>query len=112
MTRNQVPTHSRKQRQARLCKCPKCNEYPFDSKTADLHHFINRFMSLHEERGRRLFAGLLLAWNGGDDKALGLTAAITGLDPRTITKGLAELQASSLPPLGWSRREGGGRKPK
>jgi hypothetical protein len=66
------------------------------------------FLSLLDERQRRLFAGLesmLLGW-GGDRRM----AEVTGLDAHTIAKGRRELVAGDL--LGEGvRRPGGGRKP-
>jgi hypothetical protein len=90
------------------CPCENCRHYP-DTRTRHLHTLIRRFLSISRERGKRLFAGLVLQWNGKD---MGLTATITGLSPRTIKRGLAELEAGGLQPLSRSRRKGGGRKPK
>jgi len=89
------------------CPCENCRHYS-DAKTRELHALIRRFLSINRERGKRLFAGLVLQWNGKD---MALTAAITGLDPRTIKKGLAELEAGGLQPLSRGRKKGGGRKP-
>ena len=65
------------------------------------------FLSLLDERQRRLFAGLesmLLGW-GGDRRM----AEVTGLDAHTIAKGRRELLEADLLADG-IRRPGGGRK--
>ena len=120
------------------CRCPKCDSHVngrrCEATTYDLHMLTRRFLSLLDERGRRLFAGLLLASHvaatreDGDNedakkakatKALDLTAQITHLTSRTITKGRHELEAGGQRRLGEktehfgpSRRKGGGRPPR
>ncbi len=66
------------------------------------------FMSLLDERQRRLFAGLeALRLGHGGDRAV---AEATGLDPHTIAKGRQELLAHDVL-VGRRRRPGAGRKP-
>jgi hypothetical protein len=64
------------------------------------------FLSVLDEKQRRLFAGLesLRLGRGGDRRI----AAWTGLDPHTVAKGRAELQEHDVQ-LGRVRRPGGGR---
>lgn len=64
------------------------------------------FLSVLDEKQRRLFAGLesLRLGRGGDRRI----AAWTGLDPHTVAKGRAELQAHDVQ-LTRVRRPGGGR---
>lgn len=65
------------------------------------------FMSLLDERQRRLFAGLeALRLGRGGDRAV---AEATGLDPHTIAKGRQELLAHDVL-VDRSRRPGAGRK--
>jgi hypothetical protein len=66
------------------------------------------FMSLLDERQRRLFAGLeALRLGHGGDRAV---AEATGLDPHTIAKGRQELLAHDVL-VDRRRRPGAGRKP-
>ena len=66
------------------------------------------FMSLLDERQRRLFAGLeALRLGHGGDRAV---AEATGLDPHTIAKGRRELLAHDVL-VDRRRRPGAGRKP-
>jgi DeoR/GlpR family transcriptional regulator of sugar metabolism len=61
-----------------------------------------------DERGRRLFAGLLARERGhGGVVAL---ARITGLSRTTIRRGLLELERDGAEPAGRVRGPGGGRK--
>ena len=64
------------------------------------------FLSVLDEKQRRLFAGLesLRLGRGGDRRI----AAWTGLDPHTVAKGRTELQEHDVQ-LGRVRRPGGGR---
>ena len=107
----------RKWRQTHDCVCGECNSLRPDANTQRLDILINCFLATQDERGRRLFAGLFLEWNSGNmgpNAALQLTAAITGLSPRTIQKGLTELKSNEYRDLaddGRARRTGGGRKP-
>jgi DeoR/GlpR family transcriptional regulator of sugar metabolism len=61
-----------------------------------------------DERGRRLFAGLLARQRGhGGVVAL---ARITGLSRTTIRRGLVEVEQDGTPAASRVRRPGGGRK--
>ena len=83
---------------------------PLTLPPARLAAVAHRFVSLLDERQRRLFGGLLslLCGRGGDKRA----AAWLGLHPRTVGKGRRELARGPLAlPHGRARRPGGGRKP-
>jgi hypothetical protein len=97
----------------KVCSCPTCRhkQHP-DDKTRTLHELILRFLCTQNERGRRLFAGLVLQWNDMNEK---LTVQITGLHPHTIRKGLSELSSRDYRKLsdeGRIREEGGGLPPR
>jgi hypothetical protein len=96
-----------------------------NEETLDLHRAINRLMGCADERIRRVIAGLvsrLLRPPPKDEpkepSPLGKTAIITGLSPRTIRRGWDELKSPEFRPTAplfprrYSRRPGGGRKPK
>jgi hypothetical protein len=103
---------TRKRYVEHLCRCPTCRDKGnTDEKTRTKHNLINRFICTQDERGRRLFAGLLLQLNDGDRF---LTTKITGIAPATLIKGLNELSTRDYRKLsdeGRTRIEGGGRKP-
>ena len=81
-----------------------------DAAIAHQHAQINLFLSRLTEPQRRWYAGMLSqAPDGPSDRPLAL---ITGLDPKTIARGRAELAAglpALVPPR--QRRPGGGRQP-
>ena len=100
-------------RQQRLGRQATYIEEPFGAITAtetstpdDVKAAIILFLSVLDEKQRRLFAGLesLRLGRGGDRRI----AEWTGLDPHTVAKGRAELQEHDVQ-LGRVRRPGGGR---
>ena len=79
-----------------------------DSDSNEAKAAVVLFMSLLDERQRRLFAGLeALRLGHGGDRAV---AEATGLDPHTIAKGRQELLAHDVL-VDRRRRPGAGRKP-
>src|SRR3990170_6169124 len=79
-----------------------------DSDSSEAKAAVVLFMSLLDERQRRLFAGLeALRLGHGGDRAV---AQATGLDPHTIAKGRQELLARDVL-VDRRRRPGAGRKP-
>ena len=74
------------------CACPVCRG-PAEHPEKVLHQQINLLMSLMNARQRRLFAAFQAQQMGHG----GITrmAEITGLDRKTIRKGLGELMADS-----------------
>jgi len=84
MTSNPHTTH---------CTCPVCRGQSAHSEKV-LHEQINLLMSLMNPRQRRLFAAFQAQQMGHG----GITrmAEITGLDRKTIRKGLAELTDSDM----------------
>ena len=111
----------RTRRSLHQCCCERCHDEP-GGEVAKLHTFINRFLAILDERGRRLFAGVVFQMNHGLPTKfdrhrewkgrLAQTARITGLRPRTILKGHKEMQEPDLLTRGriGIRKEGGGRK--
>lgn len=100
-------------REQRLGRKAAYVEEPFGAITAtetstpdDVKAAIILFLSVLDEKQRRLFAGLesLRLGRGGDRRI----AEWTGLDPHTVAKGRAELQEHDVQ-LGRVRRPGGGR---
>lgn len=71
-------------------------------------HFLSK--SVLDERGRRLFAGFIARSIGfrGIQKA----ARLTGLDEKTVRRGVRELDKQETIPDSRIRREGGGRRAK
>lgn len=90
------------------CPCDQCRKAP-EGQTAEDHRAINRVLTLLDERGRRLFAGLLVARHGRG--GIELVARVTGLSRNTIRRGVRELYRPPQALLGRVRRPGGGRKP-
>lgn len=89
-----------------VCSCSICRTH-LDSDIVEYHQSINRVVAELDEKGRRLFAGLLASQLGrGGIQRL---AEITGLNRRTIRRGRRELQDLS-PVSGRIRRPGGGRR--
>ena len=90
------------------CECAVC-QAGTDPATTHQHTQINLFLSRLTEPQRRWYAGVLSqAPAGPSDRQLAL---ITGLDPKTIARGRAELAAglpTVVPPR--QRRPGGGRR--
>jgi hypothetical protein len=93
----------------RGCACPVCHAAT-DAATVAHHRQINLFLSRLSEPQRRWYVGLLSqAPDSPSDRQLAL---ITGLDPKTIQRGRAELAqglAEAAPTR--QRRPGGGRPP-
>ena len=87
------------------CECRDCQERPRGG-VAKLHRLLNRLLASGNERVRRLFAGFVAEHVAG---GVSQTARITGLDRKTIAKGIREMRKASGPdePV---RRAGGGRK--
>jgi hypothetical protein len=100
MTPNLPPVHQ--------CACAVC-QAETDPAITRQHTQINLFLSRLTEPQRRWYAGVLSqAPNNPGDRQLAL---ITGLDPKTIARGRAELAAglpTVVPPR--QRRPGGGRR--
>jgi hypothetical protein len=93
----------------RECACPIC-QAASDAATLAHHRQINLFLSRLSEPQRRWYVGLLSqAPDSPSDRHLAL---ITGLDPKTIQRGRAELaQGLAVAPPTRQRRPGGGRLP-
>jgi hypothetical protein len=91
----------------RECACPVC-QAASELTTRAHHQQINLFLSRLTEPQRRWYVGLLSqAADSPSDRQLAL---ITGLDPKTIQRGRAELaQGLADAPLSRLRRPGGGR---
>ncbi len=91
------------------CACAVCRAGS-DPSTAQRHAQINVFLHCLSEPQRRWYAAVLAqAPDHPSDRHLAL---LTGLDPKTIARGRAELAAglpTVLPPR--QRRPGGGRLP-
>jgi len=90
------------------CECRECREHPRGN-VAKQHRLINRLLALGNERIRRMFAGFVAEHVAG---GVSPTAKITGLDRKTIAKGMRELRQSDSDrePSERVRRTGGGRK--
>lgn len=88
-----------------VCGCSICRSRA-DSDTVEYHRCINRVVRELDERGRRLFAGLLASQMGrGGIQRL---VEITGLNRMTIRRGRRELGDEDQI-AGRARRPGGGR---
>jgi len=72
------------------------------------HRAINRVMAELDERGRRLFAGILARQHGHG--GIQSVAKITGLSRTTIGRGLREGEQAQAEFSNRVRRPGGGRK--
>ena len=72
------------------------------------HRAINRVMAELDERGRRLFAGILARQHGHG--GIQQVAEITGLNRMTIRRGLRESERGQAEFSDRVRRPGGGRK--
>jgi hypothetical protein len=72
------------------------------------HRAINRVMAELDERGRRLFAGVLARQRGYG--GIREVAEITGLNRMTIRRGLRESERGQAESSDRVRRPGGGRK--
>lgn len=88
------------------CSCAACQQHPH-SGTARDHRVLNRFVTLLNEKQRRLFLGLLARQQGRG--AIRRLARITGVSRNTIRRGLRELGQRGTSSR--VRRPGGGRRP-
>ena len=89
------------------CCCRACWSRS-DTELVVYHRAINRVMAELDERGRRLFAGILARQHrhGGIQQV----AEITGLNRMTIRRGLGESERGQAKFSDRVRRPGGGRK--
>jgi hypothetical protein len=95
------------EREVHICPCSECRRNP-DSRAALLHAALNRTLSRADEKQQRWTAALeamRLGWGG-----IRRAAKITGLAPKTISRGIQELR-SEKKIEDRVRSEGGGRKP-
>ena len=90
------------------CACPACRQHPRSAIATD-HRLINRLLASADERLRRLFAGFLARQLGRG--GISQLRRISGLDRKTIAKGVQELRQHDQTLTGRIRRPGGGRKP-
>lgn len=91
-----------------VCACPVCRTGG-DRAIVEYHRAINRVLVELDERGRRLFAGLLAKQLGRG--GIQLLSLITGLDRKTVRRGLREIHPRGRSKTDRIRRSGGGRKP-
>jgi hypothetical protein len=89
------------------CRCLDCQRSP-RGEVAQAHQAIHRVLASLNERGRRLFAGLLAQQRGHGGVVA--VATITGMSRTTIRRGLTEIRRADPLPAGRVRRPGGGRK--
>ena len=89
------------------CRCRGCRSRS-DSELVKYHRAVNRVMVELDERGRRLFAGVLARQygHGGIQRAV----EITGLNRMTVRRGLRESERGQAGSSDRVRRPGGGRK--
>ena len=89
------------------CRCRWCRSRS-DAELVAYHRAINRVMAELDERGRRLFAGILARQRGHG--GVQQVAEITGLSRVTIRRGLRESERGQAASSGRVRCPGGGRK--
>jgi hypothetical protein len=89
------------------CRCRGCRSRS-DSELVAYHRAVNRVMTELDERGRRLFAGILARQRGRG--GVQEVAEITGLSRMTIRRGLRESERGQAESSNRVRRPGGGRK--
>lgn len=89
------------------CRCRGCRSRS-DPELVRYHRAINRVMAELDERGRRLFAGVLARQHGRG--GIQRVAEITGLNRMTIRRGLRESERGQAESSDRVRRSGGGRK--
>ncbi len=95
------------QRIVRKCRCLHCQQSPRGVIAQD-HQAINRVLTSLNERGRRLFVGLLAQqWGRGGVVEV---STITGMSRTTIRRGMLEIHRAVPELSGRVRRPGGGRK--
>ena len=95
------------QRKRHVCSCPICQQHPHGAVAAG-HRLINRLLAAADERVRRLLAGFLARQLGSG--GISQLQCISGLDRKTIRRGLRELCQHDELSGGRIRRSGGGRK--
>ena len=89
------------------CRCRGCRSRS-DTELVAYHRAINRVMAELDERGRRLFAGVLARQHGHG--GIQQVSGITGLNRMTIRRGLRESERGQAESSDRVRRPGGGRK--
>jgi hypothetical protein len=89
------------------CCCRGCRSRR-DGELVEYHAAINRVMAELDERGRRLFAGVLARQHGRG--GVQRVAEITGLSRMTIRRGRCETARGQHESPDRVRRSGGGRK--
>jgi DNA-binding phage protein len=89
------------------CRCLDCLRFP-SSNIAQDHQAINRVLANLNEKGRRLFAGLLASERGRGGVAH--LATITGMSRNTIRRGMLEVRRADSDTNHRVRRPGGGRQ--
>lgn len=89
------------------CRCRGCRSRS-DTELLAQHGAINRVMTELDERGRRLFAGILARQQGRG--GIQQVAEITGLSRMTIRRGWRESERGQGASSDRVRRPGGGRK--
>jgi DNA-binding phage protein len=94
-------------RRIHRCRCRACWSRS-DTELVVYHQAINRVMAELDERGRRLFAGILARQHGHG--GIQQVAEITGLNRMTIRRGLRESERGQAEFSDRVRRPGGGRK--
>jgi len=92
---------------ARECRCRHCQDAP-GGEIAEEHSAINRVLVSLDERGKRLFVGLLARERGHGGVVE--VAAITGMSRTTIRRGMLEIARAVPESSDRVRRPGGGRK--
>jgi hypothetical protein len=90
-----------------VCPCEHCQRTPH-GEIARNHRAINRIVATLDERGRRLFVGVLASQRGHG--GIVQVAEITGMSRTTIRRGLLEIQRVAPGLRGRVRRPGGGRR--
>ena len=95
------------QRIVRKCRCRYCQQSS-RGEIAQVHQAINRVLVSLNERGRRLFVGLLAHERGRGGVVE--VATITGMSRTTIRRGMLEIQRVIPESSDRVRRPGGGRK--
>ena len=89
-----------------VCSCRSCQDDP-KSATAEWHRALNEAIYHTQEKQKRLVAAVeavRIGWGGITE-----VSAITGMNRRTIARGIRELRAGDTPE-GRVRVSGGGRK--
>ena len=79
--------------EVRNCPCQTCSQGP-NSDTAEVHRALNLIMAHADEKQRRLIAAMeaLKLGRGG----IARVSEITGVDPKTIRRGLREVKTGKV----------------